>query len=204
MSRESILAAIRKNGGAGHGGPPLPRLRLERAGGTTAERIALFTETLQGASATVLSAAGWAELAETVVAYLRDHNYPAEVAVAPDPRLDGLAADPRLTIHRGAARPLDMVSATVALAGIAENGTVLLASGPETPNTLNFMPDIAIVALPADSVVGAYEDAFALLPRPLPRIATLVAGPSRTADIEQTILLGAHGPRHLLVVLVGP
>ena len=91
-------------------------------------------------------------------------------------------------------------------AAIAETGTLMLPSAPERPTTLNLLAEAAIVVLAADRVVGAYEEAWDLLRAELgamPRNVMLVTGPSRSADIEQTLELGAHGPRRLHVVLVG-
>ena len=75
------------------------------------------------------------------------------------------------------------------------------------PTTLNFLPEKHVVVLKASQVVGAYEDGWDRLreshgPGSLPRVVNFITGPSRTADIEQTIQLGAHGPRRLHVLLV--
>src|SRR3546814_21166695 len=103
----------------------------------------------------------------------------------------------------------DVVSVTAAFAGIAETGKRMLHSGPERPTTLNFLPDTHIVVLRAGQVVGPYEDAWARLRqarrdagRDFPRTVNLITGPSRTADIEQTVQLGAHGPRRLHIVII--
>jgi L-lactate dehydrogenase complex protein LldG len=80
----------------------------------------------------------------------------------------------------------------------------MLRAGPDHPTTLNFLPDTHIVVLRASRVVGPYEDGWARLREAgaMPRAVNFVSGPSRTADIEQTIQLGAHGPRRLHIVLV--
>jgi L-lactate dehydrogenase complex protein LldG len=80
----------------------------------------------------------------------------------------------------------------------------MLVSGPDTPTTLNFLPDTEIVVVRAGQVVAAYEDGWDLLRGlpGLPRTVNFVTGPSRTGDIEQRIQLGAHGPRRLHVVLI--
>jgi L-lactate dehydrogenase complex protein LldG len=75
------------------------------------------------------------------------------------------------------------------------------------PTTLNFLPDTHFVVLKASQVVGHYEEAWARLRAArggavLPRSVNFITGPSRSADIEQKIQLGAHGPRNLHVVLV--
>ena len=89
-------------------------------------------------------------------------------------------------------------------AAVAETGTLMLPSAPDRPTTLNLLPDTAIVVLAANRVVGPYEDAWDLLREAggMPRNVMLVTGPSRSADIEQTLELGAHGPRRLHIVLV--
>ena len=81
----------------------------------------------------------------------------------------------------------------------------MLPSAPERPTTLNLLPDTAIAVLRASRLVGALEEAWDLLREDagvMPRNVMLVTGPSRSADIEQTLELGAHGPRRLHVVLI--
>jgi L-lactate dehydrogenase complex protein LldG len=93
-----------------------------------------------------------------------------------------------------------------ALAGVAETGTLIMTSGPDNPTTLNFLPENHIVLLLADDVAGNYEDVWDKLREKygsnLPRTVNMITGPSRTGDIEQTIELGAHGPRRLHILLV--
>jgi len=79
-------------------------------------------------------------------------------------------------------------------------------SGPESPTTLNFLPDDFLCLLPESRIVPRLEDAWALLRAErgsMPRATNIITGPSRTADVEQTIQLGAHGPRRLHVLLWG-
>jgi L-lactate dehydrogenase complex protein LldG len=83
----------------------------------------------------------------------------------------------------------------------------MLVSGQETPTTLNFLPDTHIVIVRRNQVVSTYEDGLDRLRAErgagkLPRVINFITGPSRTADIEQHIELGAHGPRRLHIVLV--
>ena len=98
-----------------------------------------------------------------------------------------------------------MVSVQHGFAAIAETGTLMLPSAAERPTTLNVLTDTEIVVLRESRVVGAYEEAWDLLRTEIggmPRNVMLVTGPSRSADIEQALELGAHGPRRLHVVLV--
>ena len=89
----------------------------------------------------------------------------------------------------------------------AESGTLMMVSGPDNPTTLNFLPDTHIVVVDADDIAGDYETLWTRLRSAfgegvMPRTVNLITGPSRSADIEQTLILGAHGPRRLHVVVV--
>ncbi|RLU01824.1 MAG: hypothetical protein D9N11_11360 [Ketobacter sp.] len=104
------------------------------------------------------------------------------------------------------ARPTGTVAITQAFCGIADTGTVLCLSSPGNPTSLNFLPEHHIVLLEKKQIVAGKQDAWRLLRNAAldtPRAINLISGPSRTADIEQTIQLGAHGPRSLTVIIVG-
>ena len=143
-----------------------------------------------------------------VADYLAGQNLPASFAMAPDPDLEAIpwSERPTLSIRRGKTEGADQVSVTGAFAAVAETGTLMMASGPNHPSTLNFLPETHIVVLPAAKVVGPYEDAWTRLRAARgdapPRTVNFITGPSRTGDIEQRILMGAHGPRRLHVVLI--
>jgi L-lactate dehydrogenase complex protein LldG len=173
-----------------------------------AAQVALFIRMAEAVKATVARVASDAEVPAAVVDYLKQQNLPADVVMAPDEALDryGWASQKMLAIRRGRPEDADQVGVTGAFAGIAETGTLMMASGPEHPTTLNFMPETHVVVLRAGQVIGAYEEAFAALrarDADLPRTVNLITGPSRTGDIEQKIELGAHGPRRLHIVIVG-
>ena len=89
--------------------------------------------------------------------------------------------------------------------GIAETGTLMLLSGPQTPPTVSLLPETHIALLPVARIVAHMEDGWDLLRAELgnmPRAVNFVSGPSRTADIEQTVTLGAHGPYRVHIVLL--
>jgi L-lactate dehydrogenase complex protein LldG len=68
------------------------------------------------------------------------------------------------------------------------------------------LPDTHIAVVRADRIVPGMEEAFALIRRErghLPRAVNMISGPSRTGDIEQTIVLGAHGPYRVHVLVLG-
>jgi L-lactate dehydrogenase complex protein LldG len=172
-------------------------------------REGLFIEMAEEVQATVARVSSLAAVPEAVARYLAAENLPAELVMAPDPGLNTIPweAWPLLRIHRGRAGAEDRVSLTSCRAAIAETGTLMLISGPETPTTLNLLPDTHIVVVRRDQVVATYEDGLDLLradraSAALPRVINFITGPSRTADIEQHMQLGAHGPRHLHIVLV--
>ncbi len=139
-----------------------------------------------------------------IARYLKANNLPLSGCVWPQlARLDwmdaGLALEPR------GAKDSDPVGVTGAFAAIAETGTLVLASGPDTPATVSLLPETHVAIVSAGRIVAHMEDAWALARtefRQLPRAINFVSGPSRTADIDQTIVLGAHGPYRVHIVLV--
>jgi len=147
-----------------------------------------------------------------VADYLKGENLPASIRLAPDPAVTGLpwtapppVGRPMLEISQGPSDGHDLAALTPVFAGIAETGTLMLPSAPERPVTLNLLADTEIAVLRSSAIVGAYEEAWDRLraePGAMPRNVMLVTGPSRSADIEQALELGAHGPRRLHVVLV--
>jgi len=180
--------------------------RASVAGG---EAMVAFVARLKAASISVAEAAHLSDVPRLTADYLRAHNLPARLRMGADPDLAGLdwASAAPLEILSGRAEAGDEVSLAKAFAGVAETGTLVLTSGPNNPTTLNFLPETEIVVVRAGDVVGGYEDAWdrlrAAYPGGLPRTVNWVSGPSRTADIEQTIVMGAHGPRRLHVIVSG-
>lgn len=99
----------------------------------------------------------------------------------------------------------DAVGISSVFVAVAETGTLMMLSGPDTPASMHLLPETHIAIVPADRVVAHYEDGFKRIRAErgrLPRATNLVSGPSRTGDIEQTIVLGAHGPYRVHVILV--
>ncbi len=220
MSREAMLTAIRRGLRRG----PLPpdmqvtlRRRLAahprhlipaRSRLPHEAQIALFTANVQKEFGSVTRVPDPDAIPGAVADYLAAQNLPGEFVMAPNKTLQEInwSARPLLRIREGRAAPTDLVSVQHAFAGIAETGTLMLPSAPDRPTTLNLLPDTAIVVLQTGRILGAYEEAWDLLRAEfgtMPRNVMLVTGPSRSADIEQTLELGAHGPRRLHVVLVG-
>jgi L-lactate dehydrogenase complex protein LldG len=181
-----------------------------RGSGKPADRIALFRSEAEAVQATVENAASLADVPALVADYLRRHNLPQHLRHGDDPTLTGLPwakAAPSLHIETGPAQPADETSLSCAFAGVAETGTLILISGPDNPTTLNFLPETHVVVLPKSAIAGSYEDVWDCLrarfgEAEMPRTVNMITGPSRTADIEQKIELGAHGPKRLHIILV--
>ncbi len=99
----------------------------------------------------------------------------------------------------------ELAGVSRAFCGIIETGSLVLLSGPDNPTTLNFLPEHHLVVLNRADLVNHIEDVWARMrdnEPDWPRTVNIITGPSRTADIEQTIQLGAHGPRRLHVLFV--
>jgi len=98
----------------------------------------------------------------------------------------------------------DLVGVTGAFCAIAETGTLMMLSGEETPATTSLLPETHVAVLDPRRIVATMEDAWDLLRKEYkqpPRAVNFISGPSRTADIEQTVTLGAHGPYRVLLIL---
>jgi L-lactate dehydrogenase complex protein LldG len=213
-ARERILAEIRKR--QGRGGPlsPAERERIDtylrrhprgplRA--PAADAIAAFRERAEASSSTTDRVATLGEAPVAVAKYLDAHQLPRSGSVWPllagvDWRAAGLALEAR------AANGDDAIGVTGVFSAIAETGTLMLCSGVETPATVSLLPETHVALVPVERIVPFMEDAWDLARAELgqlPRAVNFVSGPSRTADIEQTIVLGAHGPYRVHIVLVG-
>jgi L-lactate dehydrogenase complex protein LldG len=195
-ARERALAAI-----AAHRQGPRPALPADLAGrfatravemASTVERLARVDEVpgavaryldalvLQPALAAQKSRAGvcWPELAA----------------------LDWAGAG--LSVEARPARGSDALGITGCCCAIAETGTLVFTSSPATPGTSMLLPATHVCVVREAQVVAGMEEAFARVRAAMPRAVNLVSGPSRTGDIEQTLVLGAHGPFRVHILLV--
>ena len=172
-----------------------------------AEQVNLFVRNVEKEFGSVTRVPDMDAVPGAVTDYLAAQNLPGRVVMAPHPELQAIpwSARPLLEIREGRAEATDAVSVQHGFAGIAETGTLMLPSSPERPVTLNLLADTEVVVLRAGAIVGAYEEGWDRLRAEvggMPRNVMFITGPSRSADIEQTLELGAHGPRRLHVVLV--
>jgi L-lactate dehydrogenase complex protein LldG len=220
--RDTVLATIRRSLGVSGAEAPrraaveqrlaahAPGLIPARARLAREERIALFRSMMAAAAGTTTRVADAADVPKEIAALLRAHNLPMTVRRGDDPRLAALPweRERTLSVDTGPSDGSDLVGVSHAFGAIAESGTLMLTSGPDNPTTLNFLPDTHIVIVSADDVAGDYESLWQRLrdrygAGAMPRVVNLITGPSRSADIGQTLILGAHGPRRLHVIVVG-
>jgi L-lactate dehydrogenase complex protein LldG len=171
-------------------------------------RVKRFTKKAKESAASVVLVPRGSEAA-AIGDWLRQHNLPQELRMGADRRLARIkwprsAAPDR---HTGPSDGNDLTGLSHALAGINETGTLVLVSGADNPTTLNFLPENHIVILDAGDIVNDHESVWARIRKKfgagkIPRNINMITGPSRSADIEQTLILGAHGPTRLHIIVV--
>jgi L-lactate dehydrogenase complex protein LldG len=173
---------------------------LPRVDGDVVER---FLARAAGLATTVTRVARLADVPAAVAGYVAGKG-PRATLVVGTPLAD-LSWPAPLTVRAGVAGEEDSISVTPCFAAVAETGSLVLLAGPESPTTLNFVPDDHIVVVRRDQVVRHMEEVWARIRgrgAAQPRTVNFISGPSRTADIEQIVQLGVHGPRRLHVVFV--
>ena len=220
-ARDDILGSVRRS--LGVSGKEQPRREAvneriakaprgivpERGKLSGAALLDLFEEQAKATLATIDRVKDRAAVPEAIADFLRRTNLPARLRMGSDPRLGAMPWDKTaLEISHGKSDGGDLVAVNHAFAGVAETGTLIMTSGPDNPSTLNFLPDYAIVVVDAKDVRGSYEDVWQRIrdrdgKGHMPRTVNWITGPSRSGDIEQKLLLGAHGPRSVHIVLVG-
>lgn len=199
-ARERILARIRRTG-TGAGAPPRVTPTLATAHGEIAVEQFIAKATAVDATVTRLDSADG--LPAALADELRRRNLPAAIRTGADPLF---ARDWGGIEHStGPGRIEEPATMTRAEFGMAETGSLVFASGPENPVTLNFLGETHFAVVLNADIVGGYEELWAKWrERGLtPRTTNFVTGPSRSADIGQTLQLGAHGPVALHIFVIG-
>lgn len=209
QARQKILQNIRKSLGRNQlDANTINDLKARLAAHTVHEQpalekdlINLFINNLKKVTTTLELIPNAKEIPFAVLAFLQKHNLAPEMVL--DAHLKNLPWPNKWHITYRAAQPQDRLSVTSAFAGIAETGSLVLLSSAASPTTLNFLPENHIIVLQRENLVPHIEAVWTRLrAQAMPRSVNIITGPSRTADIEQTIQLGAHGPRRLHVILV--
>lgn len=213
-ARDSILARIRRSQEGGDlrdadaaaeriANPvqraPIPAIALTEG----RARVEKFIANATGFDATVSEVPGLEALPATLADELRTRNLPAAIRFGDEPVFAGLDWA-GLEVSHGPGRLEEPAGLSLAQFGVAETGTLVLASGPNNPVTLTFLSETHFVVLKEEDLKGGFEEMWAAWrDRGLdPRTVNMVTGPSRSADIGQKLQLGAHGPVALHVFVL--
>ena len=215
-SRDDILGRVRaglqRNAGNAAAGREImqaamasrsegPKPAMDATPAALLERFRLKSE-LQ--SSTVEVVAQESDAPAAVARYLAAMKLPTTAVVQPAlAALDWAAAG--LKVEARGARDADLVGITGCFCAVAETGTLMMCSSPDTPAAVSLLPETHVAIVRAARILPYMEDAWNLARAELgtlPRAVNSISGPSRTGDIEQTIVLGAHGPYRVHLVIV--
>lgn len=210
--RDAVLAAVRRALGreSAPGEEAIARAHAEAVTGPTPRQVwtepdaERFLSRFEWASGTWQAVPGLAAVPEAVAAYL-DTSGPMRLRTTSHPDVRALQWPADWEIAEGPDGAADWpVAISRAWAGIAETGSVVMPGSPQRPTSLNFLPDVQILLLRRTEILDSMETAWERLMAEgsLPRAVNVITGPSRTADVEQTLQLGAHGPRRLHLLLL--
>jgi L-lactate dehydrogenase complex protein LldG len=213
IARRNILARIR----AAQGREPEPAASEREAAADyltrhpagprppiAADLTARFIEEAQKMATTVDTVESLGDVPAAAHRYLIQHALPVQ-AIAWQSLQNLQWAEAGLTVEFRKPVDSDAVGLTGCFCATAETGTLVLLSGPETYASAGLLPETHIAIVPASRIVAGHEEAFDLIRSErgeLPRAVNFISGPSRTGDIEQTIVLGAHGPYRVHVIVV--
>jgi L-lactate dehydrogenase complex protein LldG len=195
-ARDDILAALRRNAPAG---PPHPA--LDGVGRTFADPAAQLAEAVKAVGGTLLRVPDLAA-ADAALRALPIHAGATRIASLV-PGVGGATFDPAAVADPHALEGVDLVVLRGALA-VAENGAIWLEGAGLPHHALVVVPEHVAVVVDAAAIVPDLHAAYARLDLAgRPRWGLFLAGPSKTADIEQSLVIGAHGARSAVVLLVG-
>jgi len=198
-AREAILAAVK----AGRRAEAPPRYDLPA---WTRDMSAEFAARARSTAAEVHEIANVEDAPEAIWSILVKQNAARHVHIPPNSPVNALPWQraPGLSVKQE--RPSGSDSAvSFANYAIAETGTLVFCSGERSASAWHFLPGLEFVVLRRQLIVPRLEDVIEALAQKgaMPATVNLVTGPSRTADIEQTIERGAHGPRELCILIAG-
>ena len=197
-ARDDILSSIRARTR-----PKAPKPQAYRAPSPSSDLFAGFIDKAQAVFADVQILDREDAIPTAIAELLRARNLASTIHLPPDSDLTDLLTDGRLTIAREPPGP-DDTAVTRAPLAIAETGTLVQPARAASPASWHFRPGFEIAILHEKTIVAHFEDALAKLRSAgaLPTTLNLITGPSRTGDIEQTMELGAHGPKALAILIV--
>jgi L-lactate dehydrogenase complex protein LldG len=186
--------------------PPAARIRVPQM--DEEGRITLFARRLEDLAAKYYRAPSQTDAREYVASLLAGR--PAVASNAPFLDECGITALPgvrsgftdREALRAACAEaPAGITSADYAL---ADTGTLVMFSSREEPRLVSLLPPLHVAVVPRGRILTGLDELFTLAPKPADQTSSmvLITGPSRTADIEQILVRGVHGPGELHVVVV--
>jgi L-lactate dehydrogenase complex protein LldG len=194
-ARDDILASIRSRPR-----PNAPKPEPYRAPSIAAGLVSAFAARAEAVDTEIRILEREDEIPAAVAEILRAHNLAARIHLPPQSDIAGM--NWRMDVECTAPGP-DETTVTRAPLAIAETGTLIQPARDASPASWHFRPGFEITILRESDIVAHFEDALAILKKnKLPATINLITGPSRTGDIEQTLELGAHGPKALAVLIV--
>lgn len=105
-------------------------------------------------------------------------------------------------VHRGDAPRIEGAGVSRAVFALADTGSVVLAAAPDEPRASSLLPDVHVTLVAESVILPGLEELFEAVEGDLPSALAIVTGPSRSADIEQLLTVGVHGPGEVHIVLV--
>ena len=131
-----------------------------------------------------------------------EHRLGGDIAVRTVPVADSFSPSERQEFRREVIN--SFIGVTTADYLLADTASLALLGGPGRARSVSLVPSIHIAVVPDSRIIGSYRQLLSLLSaRSLPSNVTIVTGPSKTADIEATLVHGAHGPREMHLFIVG-
>ena len=210
-SRENILHRVRTALGRSAGHPPSdpPPVRLRIPTVDMEARIAsmcMRIEALAGTTHRVATTDEARALVAGIVAgktiVASNSPYIADCGILALPGVRTGIRDVTEMRTVSAASEVGITSADYAL---ADTGTLVMISSPAEARLVSLLPLLHVAVVPASRILTGLDELFTLLPRPADQTSSMVmiTGPSRTADIEQILVRGVHGPAQITVIIVG-
>ncbi|HEX3747794.1 MAG TPA: lactate utilization protein [Bryobacteraceae bacterium] len=207
MSRDNILHKIRTALGRGAGqavaDPPPARIRIPEV--PVEARIASMLERVRALAGDALVAddprAFVAAAIEGKTAVASNAPFLAECGIASLPGVRSGVTDRMALRELCAMVDIGITSADYAL---ADTGTLVMIASPQEARMISLLPPAHIAVVPRARLLTGLDELFSILPTPAETTSSmvLITGPSRTADIEQILVRGVHGPGKLTVVVV--
>lgn len=211
MARDNILHRIRtglgRSAGQAVADPPPVRIRIPDVDMET--RIACMRERIEALAGKTHRVAGPEEARQLVAAAVQGKRavasnapYLAECGIADLPGVRSGITDRAGLQAACAAADIGITSADYVL---ADTGSLVMLASPREARLVSLLPPEHLAVVPRDRILTGLDELFSVLPCPAEQTSSmvLITGPSRTADIEQILVRGVHGPGQITVVIVG-